>query len=142
MAVKQGQHRETLDALGIEAVCDMLISVGSYAKIGKKLKMPGTAVWKWVASDETRMDLARDALMRNADACDEEAEHILRTMKDVSRARELAQHLRWRAKARNPKVYGDKQHVDLSGDLALHSLTEEQIDARLRSMLARGDPKP
>lgn len=129
------------DAVGIEAICDMIREGKSYRDIAKRLGCDKSNLLRWIHRDPTRAASAREALISSADDCDEEAEHILRTMEDVGRARELAQHLRWRAKCRNPRVYGEKQSLEVEGSLGVYALTDEQIDARLKA-LAAGGTKP
>jgi hypothetical protein len=53
--------------------------------------------------------------MAAAAAYDEQAEQELRSATDLfqlAKARELAQHLRWRASKINPKAYGDRLEVE------------------------------
>lgn len=145
MAVKRTRkpatlaHEARLGKLGIEALCDMMREGLSYARIGQKLKMPGTRVWKWIQADEERQMLARDALQQSADAADAMAEQVLLAIKkgasgaEISRARELAQHYRWRASKRNPRVYGERVEVD--GAIGVAALTEQQVDERLLKLL-------
>ena len=138
---RKTEHEKTLDAKGIEAICDMMREGLSYAAIGKKLKMPGTRVWKWVQADEERQMAARDALQASADFSDAQAEAVLKSLNrsstgaEIAKARELAQHYRWRASKRNPRVYGER--IELDGALQTSHMTEEQIDARLRALLGK-----
>lgn len=139
---KVPDHGPTLEAFGMEALCTLLRDGESYEAIARRLKMPRSVVWKWVNKDEERALAAREALTASADAIDEKAEQVLKdipsdgTKADVARARELAAHYRWQAKARNPKVYGDKQQIGLDAD-TLEALSEEQCDARLRLLLTK-----
>jgi len=45
----------------------------------------------------------------------------------LTQARELAHHYRWRASKIAPKEYGDKQQVDVSGSLTLRDLVKASL---------------
>ena len=69
----------------------------------------------WVSADAERSRVCAQAREQSARQCDEQAEEELRTAADpfeLQRARELATHLRWRAKTRDPKGFGDRVAVD------------------------------
>jgi transposase-like protein len=73
----------------------------------------------WIDGDSDRSQRAKEARQNAADWCDREAERVLRdltpgaTVAEVARARELAQHYRWRARVRNPATHGDKIVVEV-----------------------------
>lgn len=130
-------EQKSLDDLGIEAVCDMLRDGANFQRVGKRAGVSKKTVWRWVHESAVREKDVKRALEEAAEAFDQEAEHVLRTMKDVSRARELANHLRWRARARNPRVYSEKHQIGLDDDTLKH-LSEEQINTRLRALMGAG----
>lgn len=95
----------------------------------------------WIDADPHRASQATQARKEAADWCDREAEKVLRdltpdaTVAEVARARELAQHYRWRARVRNPVTHGDKLQVDHKLPVIPHSLTDEQLEAIAASAL-------
>jgi hypothetical protein len=66
---------------------------------------------KWLKSDELRSARAHEARISASAAWDEKAEHGIEAAADpfeLSKAKEMAHHYRWRASKIAPKVYGDK----------------------------------
>lgn len=137
-----GSNAAKLERMGITAVCDALREGMVYREIAVKAGVTLSALWRWMHEDEDRARMVRAALQDSADSFDAQAEAVLKEIPDdaskaaVSRARELAQHYRWRASKRNPKAFGDKQQVELEGSLEV-ALTEEQVDARLLALFAK-----
>jgi predicted transcriptional regulator len=130
-----------LDDLGIDAFCDAVIDGKSYRKIAEENGCTSAYVVKWLSADSERSARARTARMISAQTADEEALEVLRDKEiDPSRAREIAQHLRWRAKVVNPREYGEKLQID--GKMEVNTLTDAQIEARalaIRSRLAAAE---
>jgi len=95
----------------------------------------------WIDGDPQRAQRAREARENAADWCDREAEKVLRDLKpdatvaEVARARELAQHYRWRARVRNPATHGEKVQVAHN-----HTLLDPKLmsDAQLLAIAAQG----
>jgi hypothetical protein len=105
----------------------------SLAKITEKWGCTKLQLRCWIDADpgrRSRVDVAREAA---ADFCDREAERILRDLKpdstaaEIARARELAQHLRWRARVRNPSGYGDKVTVAHASAPEIERLTNAEL---------------
>ena len=75
----------------------------------------------WLSQDDERSARAREARTLAARIWDEEAEQVVKAAGDVfelSRAKELAHHYRWRASKIAPKEYGDKllnEHTGANG---------------------------
>jgi transposase len=130
-----------LDDLGIDAFCDAVIDGKSYRKIAAELGISNSFIVKWLAADSERSARARAARILTAQDADEQALEVLQdTEIDPARAREIASHLRWRAKVVNPREYGEKLQID--GKMEVNTLTDAQIEARalaIRSRLAAAD---
>lgn len=109
---------------------------GEVAKvIGVKLK----DMVAWVDDDPDRKAQYARARQIAAEANLEEAERGLRDAKDnftLTKARDLAYHLRWLAARRDPVSFGDKVDVT-SGGKALLARPVEEIDAELKKILAK-----
>lgn len=137
---KKGEQKAKLDAIGIDAVCEMILNDMSYAAIGAKFQMTAPSVAQWLDADPLRSARARDARVRSAAKCDELALAALQEISDdgsnamVARQREIASHYRWRAKVRNPREYGDAIKID--GDLKV-TQTIEQVDAKIAEFLKK-----
>jgi hypothetical protein len=95
----------------------------------------------WIDSDYHRAQRAREARENAADWCDREAEKVLialsqkpaATIAEITAARELAQHYRWRARVRNPSTHGDKVQVDHRLNLTADEMTDAQLEAFIRT---------
>lgn len=111
---------QRLDAIGIDAICEMIEADMGYLTIAKAHNMGVASFDAWLNADAERSARARESRVKSARQCDDSALDALLAIPDdgtaavVSRQRELASHFRWRAKTRNPRDYGDK--TTLAGD--------------------------
>lgn len=73
---------------------------------------------QWIAGDDKHSARAREARIHAARIWDEKALEVIEKALDpfeLQRARELAQHYRWRASKTAPKDYGDKLQAEHTG---------------------------
>lgn len=121
--------RTALDALGIDAFCDEIANGKSLTKIAEMLGCNIASVSNWLSADAQRSARARQTRAAAAWYWDEQAEQELRdaalTPEAVAKARELAQHFRWRAKVTDPANYGDKVDMNHRGVLAVANIPVE-----------------
>lgn len=108
------------------------------ADVGKDKSM----LSRWLAADEQRSARAREARIVAASSWDESAEDEIRNATDsfqLSRAKELAHHYRWRASKIAPKLYGDKLLQEHSGPngqpIETHSTVTLAPDEAYKRML-------
>lgn len=109
--------RNALDVFGIDAVCERFKAGISYSKVAAEAKVSVGAFVAWLGEDSERSARARNARSAAAAVYDEQALQGLAEATDpfeLARARESAQHLRWRASKVNPREYGDR--TTLTGD--------------------------
>jgi hypothetical protein len=135
----KGEAAAALDAFGIETVCELLMNGESQRKIAEQAGVGLASLIRWIAADPDRSARAREARIAAARQFDEMAETEIRQAADpfsLAKARELAQHFRWKASKVSPKEYGDKIEIDQKTTLT--DLTEEQLDAKLARLLAAG----
>jgi hypothetical protein len=75
---------------------------------------------KWLQADKLRSARAHEARINASAAWDEKAEQGIAEASDpfeLSRAKEMAHHYRWRASKIAPKTYGDKvAHTGADGE--------------------------
>lgn len=119
MATKRSRLDAILDA---DDVVERLRRGDSRHKIAAALKVPYRTLADWLDADPTRSARARDAVQDAADAMSDKAEEVLTKAKNafgLAKARELAQHYRWKAKVHNPQKYSDKQQIDLNAKVTL-----------------------
>ncbi len=92
----------------------------------------------WSSANPERHHACLRAREDSADQCDEEAAQAIADAADafeLAKARELAVHLRWRAKSRNPRRYGDKVAVGGADDLPpIKTMTDDQLVARAAAL--------
>ena len=105
------QH-EVLDAYGLDAICTRISGGESQRSIAKSLDVEAGHFVQWVAADIQRSAKVREARSNSAVLWDERAEEVLNDMAEspmgIAKARELAHHYRWRAKAHNPRDFGER----------------------------------
>lgn len=126
-----------LDALGIDAITSYLAAGHCALDVARTLGIRSQSVYWWLSVDGRRARW-RAAQEVSADAIVDRAEYEIREAEsplDLAKARELAQHARWRARAFAPRRYGDR--VDVSVD-DRRTLTDDQIAARIAALLAAG----
>lgn len=124
MDKKQGRlPREILEATGIDRICEMIIEGKLLREIARELGIKGHAsLIKWINDDEARAKAVEAARKLAAFDYDEQALEVIRAARnkiEISRAREEASHLRWRASKMNPKQFSDKIDLNHSGDVVV-----------------------
>lgn len=125
----------SLDAHEAEIIEAMRAGEG-YRSIAPRYEVSIATLAAWANANPERSHACARAREESADQCDEEAEDLVRNAADpfeLAKARELAVHLRWRAKSRNPRVYGDKMQTEHSGEVTVLGMSE-----RMRARKTKG----
>lgn len=116
-AKKKGEITNILSEVGIDEICSLIEKDMTYEKIALKIGVSETSLNRWLKETQDRFARAKESRIKSANACDDLAMQILEGIPDdgsraqIARAREIAQHYRWRAKVRNPMEYGDRHIV-------------------------------
>lgn len=127
--------QDALENLGIDAVCDLISDGAGFRDIAKCAGVGVGSVLRWLDSNPGHSARALEARRVTAVLWDQEAEKAIREApaiaEEMTRARELAQHFRWRAAKLNPRQYGDKLDLTHRGVITtmpidMAQLTEEQ----------------
>ena len=104
-------------SMDIDKIIEMIIDGYTFRAISKKLDVPLSTLYDFTKRSE-HSARTRDALEISAQTYEEKAEEILigadASAYEMQRARELAQHYRWKASKRSPRRYGDK--IDMTSD--------------------------
>ena len=131
---------EMITAVGIDRICEMIEHEDlAYFDIAKRIGVSPASLMGWLEADHDRSARARESRVRSAQACDRLAQKALEdidanaTSAIVVRQREIAHHLRWRAKARNPREYGEKLQVEAE----VTTLTPDQVEERIARLAGR-----
>ena len=103
----------------IEEIIELITEGYTYRQIADKLKVGKTTLMDFTAKGD-HFARVREAMEYSAESYADKAEQVLIDAKsnlvEVQRARELAQHYRWKASKRSPKRFGDKLEIDNVGE--------------------------
>jgi len=111
---------DKLDKIGVDAICEKIIGGETLTAISKGVGVSVAWLLAWCNKDGERSARVREARITSARSWDDKAEIAISEATDqftLSRARELAQHYRWRASKIAPKDYGDKLAIGGADDL-------------------------
>lgn len=130
------------DAYGLEKICAALTAGGNLTAIAADIDVHVSTLLEWLERDPQRSARAREARQLSARLWDERAESVITAAADkfeLDKAKELAHHYRWRAKAVAPRDYGDKittEHTGAGGGpIAIAAVDLKNLsDAELESM--------
>ena len=106
------------DAFGLEAVCDLLCAGMTLTAISNTIGVSLSSLLTWCEANTERSARVKEARRLAGRVWDEQAELCLMQAADpfeLSKAKELAHHYRWRAKAVAPRDYGDKVTQEITG---------------------------
>lgn len=129
--------KNKIDAFGEDQVIDLITEGRGYRYIAGEIGVAVGSLFTWIEENPERSIRCAKASELASNAEDEaalEAIESAASMFDLAKAREVAIHRRWRAKALAPKKYGDKQQVDLTAKVEIDM---EQVDKRLERLLAK-----
>lgn len=117
MAKKSGVNNGTTAKLNIDVLCDMIIDGKTFRDMAAHYDCSISIIHRYLIKGE-HSARAKEALEISANQYANKGEEALIVAKssltEIQRARELAQHYRWMASKRSPKVYGDS--LKLQGD--------------------------
>lgn len=140
--------QDKIAAKGIDQICLDIAGGMSMNHMARTLGVGIGRLFDWIDSDPVRAARVRVARAQSARHWDELAEIEMRKATDpfeFSKARELAQHFRWRAKMVAPKEYGDKvvqEHTGAGGGpitlaaLDLKNMSDAEL-AQMQTLLSK-----
>lgn len=145
--------RMRCDEMGVEHVLDSIASGVSLTQLAHDAGVSIGTFLAWIEDDPERSARVKEVRARTAKIWDEKAEAVIAAAPDkfeLERARELAHHYRWRAKAIAPREYGDKvtqEHIGANGGpIAIASVDLKNLsDAELENMqklMAKASAEP
>lgn len=115
---KNSPARDAIDEFGIDQICEALASCRTMTSIAEHIGVSKGSLIAWIAEDADRSARTKDSRNLAAIFWEEQAEAVVKYAADefeLKKARELAQHYRWRASKIAPKDYGDKLEVSNVG---------------------------
>lgn len=129
---------ERMAEFGIDAFCDLVIEMKPLEKIAEHVGVRLACLMRWLNANPERYSRWRLAMTMSAAVAEERADRILAEAKgtapEIARAKEIAQHLRWRAALRDRKNYGDQKTIDHNHTV---NMTQEQRLSKMEALRAK-----
>ena len=128
------------DAYGIDKVCADIIGGTSMTAIAKSLDVSIGSFLNWLNADSERSARVTEARRTTAKLWDELATETIKDAPDafeLSKAKELAHHYRWRASKIAPREYGDKIAVGGADDLPpIKTMSDDELAQKIALKMA------
>lgn len=129
-----------LDLKGIDWLCDQITEGATQREICAELEIGLASLGRWIASKPEHSARVREARISAARVFEEKAGQVIEDAADpfeLSKAKELAHHYRWKAAKASPKEYGEKTETVLTATVEL--VSKEQRDAAVLAALRADD---
>lgn len=131
--------------IDIEIIIEKILSGESYREIADFFDISLGYLHKITSSSEHSARV-REALNISADSYSDMAEKVLKDAKgnivEIQRARELAQHYRWKAAKRNPRKYSERLDLTTDGEkLNTPSIDYTKLDTATLMALKNAEKK-
>jgi hypothetical protein len=126
--LKPGEAEAVLDAIGIDDYCERIVAGKTITAVAEEIGVSRRALLNWLCADPARSLKAREARILSAAAFDDMAEKVVQDAADafgLAKARELAQHYRWRSAKIDP-AYHDTATISVGGASGLPPIQVEQ----------------
>ncbi|MGE5052032.1 MAG: hypothetical protein ACM3KI_11060 [Bacillota bacterium] len=112
----------TANKLNIDIIIELIIEGSTFRQIAEQLNVKLSTLHDFTSKPEHSARVSQ-ALEISAQTYEEKAEQILINAEasayEMQRARELAQHYRWKAAKRSPKKYGERISTEHSGEISI-----------------------
>lgn len=129
----------------VEFIIESILEGKTYREIAQELRI-SLAKLHGITSLSEHSARVREALKISADSYSDKAEQILKDAKgnlvEIQRARELAQHYRWKASKRDPKRFSDKLDVTTDGEKINQSIDLSKLSTEVLEALKNAGQKP
>lgn len=142
-ANKKKTGRPTLYSLELATViCERLSKGESLTKLAKDNMMPDAAtIYRWLNDNISFCEMYARAKDESADFMVDEMLEIADTKafdrETAAAAKVQIDTRKWIASKLKPQKYGDKQQIEISGELKIRQLGDDELDTRLLSILNR-----
>lgn len=116
--MKPSPARDAIEEFGLDEICESLASCTTMTALAEQIGVSKGSLIAWIAEDADRSARTKDARNLAAIFWEERAEVVVLDAADefdLKKARELAQHYRWRASKIAPRDYGDRLEVETKG---------------------------
>lgn len=136
MGRKKGSSIVSLD---VDQVCDRIVEGCSLTQIATAEGCGIATLIRWIEGDKERSARIREARIRSAFLWEQKAEQALLEASnpfELTKARDLAHHYRWRASKIAPREFGDKIQTEHSGEIGVKKASE-MTDDEIAAFLTR-----
>jgi hypothetical protein len=137
--------QDKLSAIGAEGIALRIANGETYREIAGSVGVSLGVLCHWIEATPERSQACARAREISAQAFEERAQEEIEDAKDpfeLAKAKELAVHWRWRAKAVNPRRYGDKVAVGGADDLpAIKGMPDDALQAKIAALTAKVNGK-
>ncbi len=114
-----------------ETIATMIEKNCSYPTIENATGISRTAIFRWIRDEKDFLEKVSRARLTQADVIDDDINQVIdKTLNlelDPNIARVVIEAMKWRASKKNPKVYGEKTHVEHEVKLSLPQLVEQSL---------------
>ena len=120
----------TFGSATLSTICPIILNGKSLREIARNLGVDIAQICRWKAQPQHSARVS-DAMAATAEYWDQVAVDGIAQARDafeLAKARELAHHYRWRASKIAPKLYGDKQSLDVKATVDWAQVTQEAMD--------------
>lgn len=131
---RKPESKDKIDAFGEKAILDLVAEGRGYRSIACDIGVGVATLFEWVDAIPERSIRFSKAMEQASFSEDEAALQAIEEASDpfsLAKAREIAIHRRWRAKALAPKRYGDKVQTDMNVNVSLYDADQAKRMAEL-----------
>jgi len=126
--------------IDIDKVIELIIDGYTFRQMSDELNVKLSTLHDFTSRPEHSARVSQ-ALEISAQTYEEKAEFILINAEasayEMQRARELAQHYRWKAAKRSPKKYGDRISQEITGEVTINKLSPEERQKRIDELIQK-----
>lgn len=123
---------------GLDSLCEAVANGVTMRAVASSIGVSFGTLSLWIGAQPNRSARVRDARQHAARLWDEKAEQCIIEATDqlgMMKARELAQHYRWRASKIAPREYGDKLDLNHSSEMSLKGMSDDAIQFRIAALI-------
>lgn len=131
---RAAESRAKLDKLGVDDLCEALCSGSSLTGYANEVGVSLSSLLSWIDAESDRSARVREARVSMGKVWDEKAEDVIKSATDefqLKKARELAQHYRWRSTKTAVRDYGD--NVNVTAQVTLEQLVSSSMASKPES---------
>lgn len=138
-----GEAQHKIEQCGLNDICYAISAGYTISAIAAELGVSTYAMRVWMVEDPVRSVRAHEARRHAAWAYDEDAQQRIEEARDaheLAKAKEIANHFRWRASKINPKLYGDRIDATVTINVGLADRLSAAMARRISGRVVDVEP--